>query len=103
MADRAVRVLKKNHRLVRRDLEASSTSRAVDEVVDPIEMIAKLRVERAIPFVGAARQLLFLRPADPLDLVIVAMPALRARERHGLQFLLLGEEIALVQGHTLTS
>ena len=62
---------------MRRDLEAAPAARASDEVVDAVRdgraacRRARGRVRRP------RRQPVLLRPAQPLDLVVVPMPALR--------------------------
>ncbi len=46
---------------------------------------------------AARRDALLLRAAHPFDLVVVAMAALRTRQRHRLRLGLLGEAVALVE------
>ena len=82
--------------MMRRDLESTTAARAVDEVVHAIEVISQLRVQRAIAFVGAGGDAVFLRPPKPLDLIVRPVPALRTRKRHRLHLGFFGETIALV-------
>ena len=81
------------------DLEPPPAARAVHEVVHSIEVIAELGEERAVTFVSAAGHLLFLRPPQPFDLIVIPVPALRARERHRLHLGLFCEAVALIQSH----
>src|SRR5436190_22393065 len=62
-------------------------------------MVAHFGKQRAIALVGARRQPVLLGSTNPSDLIVAAVPAVRARQRHRLRFGFFGEEVAFVQCH----
>jgi len=61
----ALAFLQENERLVRRYFEPCATRLAVHHVVDANHVVTKLGIERAIAFVGARRNPIFLDATDP--------------------------------------
>jgi hypothetical protein len=92
-------IIQEHHRLVGRDLVSPSALRAVHRVVNAIQVIAQLLEHGAVPGVSAAGRPLFPLAQEPLNLIVVSMPALWTPERHGLHFGELVEAVPFVQRH----
>ena len=99
--DRALAVGEEDERLVAGDLEAPPARGARHEVVGADHVVAQLRELRAVAFVGARRQAVFLDAGHPANLELVAPLAVRARVGRGLRFRRLDVEVPLLQRHPL--
>ena len=49
---RGVQLIDEDHRLMRRNLEPAAATRAGREIVETVQMIAKLPVHRPVAFIG---------------------------------------------------
>src|SRR5262249_37175541 len=92
-------LLDEHHRVLRRDVELLAAGLAGHRVVDADHVVAELGVERAVAFVGAARQTILPRADDPAHLIVVGALAARARQLVGARLVPVVEEVAFVQRH----
>src|SRR5690349_11123993 len=85
--------------MLRRDVELLAAGLARDRIVDADHVVAQLRVERAIAFVGACGQTVLLRAHDPPHLIVVDALAARAAQLVGPRLVPVVEEVAFVERH----
>ena len=86
-------IVDEDQRLEGRDLEALPAALARHVVIDADEMVAKLRVERAVARVGAGREAIFFHATEPPYLVRVPPLAPRAGIFRGFLLRALGKKV----------
>ncbi|MGQ0734711.1 MAG: hypothetical protein ACT4QD_13780 [Acidobacteriota bacterium] len=97
---KAFELIDEQQRVQRRDLELLPAGLAHHLVVDANQMIAHFPEFRAVAFVGAGRQAVFLDSAHPSNVVVVGAATAGARVARGTILGAVVEEGAFVEGHS---